>query len=139
MSKRSRNVGMGVLLAGLAGYAIGVLTAPKSGKETRADIKNKARKAQIEAEKKLKQLNSELTELIDKGKQRAKTVSASTKDELNDALKKAQKAKSKAREMLSAIHEGDADDEDLKVAVKDINSALQHLKKYVRKDVKAAK
>lgn len=38
-----------------AGFAAGILTAPKSGKETRADIKKKAGELKVETDKKTKQ------------------------------------------------------------------------------------
>jgi gas vesicle protein len=133
---RGRNLALGTILVGLAGYVVGILTAPKSGKETRRDIQRKAAQAKSQAEKKLKSMHSELSELIAAGKKKAKDAKATVKDDLNDALAKAQAAKDKAREMLSAIHEGDADDEDLKQAIKDISEAVQHLKKFITKDAK---
>jgi hypothetical protein len=54
------------------------------------------------------------------------------KREWKEALSKAEDAKAKAREMLSAIHEGDADDHDLDQAIKDIKSSIAHLKKYLK-------
>jgi gas vesicle protein len=131
-----RNIAIGALLVGVAGYVAGILTAPKSGKETRKDIQKKAVQAKSQAEKKLKALHSELGELIVKGKSKAKDAKSTAKQELESALQKAQTAKDKAREMLSAIHEGGADDKDLQQAIKEVNSAVEHLKKFVAKDVK---
>ena len=47
---------LGVAFAALAGAAAGVLAAPKSGKETRADIKKKADKVKAGANKKAKEV-----------------------------------------------------------------------------------
>lgn len=137
MGKRNRNVALGTLLIGLAGYAAGLLTAPKSGKETRKDLQKKAAKAKSDAEKKLKSLHSELNELIIDGRAKVGNVKTKTKLELTDALDKAQLAREKVREILSAVHEGDADDRDLQKAVKEVNKAIEHLKKYVGKDAPA--
>lgn len=134
-----RNVAIGAALAAGAGYVAGILTAPKSGKETRKDIQKTAIKAKSEAEKRLKILHSELNDLIAKAKVTVKNVSEGKKDDLTEAIAKAVAAKEKAREVLSALHEGDADDKDLKKAMADVSSAVEHLKKYVGKDVKAAK
>jgi len=139
MGKQGRNVAIGTLLAAGAGYVAGILTAPKSGKETRKDIQRTALKKKAEAEKTLKNLHSELTELIHHGKAMAKDVKDTAKNELVEALGKAQSAKEKAREILSAVHEGDADDKDLQKAVAEAKSAADHLKKYVKKtNAKAA-
>lgn len=133
MRKRSTNLAMGaVFLAGL-GYAAGVLTAPKSGKETRKDIQRAALRAKGEAEARLKELNVELGDLIDQGKHKAKDVKDSAKVEFVDMLGHAQHARQKAREILSALHEGDAEDKDLKRAINEVNTAIDHLKTYLKK------
>lgn len=134
MGKKSRNVAFGTLLIGLTGYAVGLLTAPKSGKETRRDLQRKAARAKAEAEKKLKSLHSELNELIIAGRAKVGNAKAKVRMEYADALDKAQVAKEKAREILSAVHEGDADDKDLQKAIKEVNSAITHLRKYVNKN-----
>ena len=133
-TKNNRNVALGTLLIALLGYVAGLLTAPKSGKETRKDIQKKATQAKLDAEKKLKVLHSELNELIASGKKKAKTATNTVKGDLAVALDKAQLAKEKARDILSAVHEGDAEDKDLQKAIKEVNSAIDHLKKYVSKD-----
>lgn len=134
MGKDGRKFAFTALLLGIIGYVTGILTAPKSGKETRKDIQNKAIKAKTEAEKKLKTLHSELSSLIETGTSKAKIAKKSAQTGLSNALDKATRAKEKAREVLSAVHEGDADDKDLQKAIDDVNSAIDHLKKYVSKD-----
>ncbi len=134
-----RNFALGAVIAGAAGYLAGILTAPKSGKETRKDIQTTALKAKREAENKLKELHAELDKLISLGKAKAKTAKTTGKKDLDAAIKKAQAAKDKAREMLSAIHEGDADDEDLKSAINDVKSSIDHLGKFLKKNAEAKK
>lgn len=135
MSKNNRKVAVGAVIAAAAGYVAGILTAPKSGKETRKDIQTATLKAKSEAEKKLKELHSELGDLIDQGKSKAKDVQTTAKVELADALTKAQHVKDKAKNVLSAVHEGDAADTDLKKAVHDAKTAVEHLKTYLKKDI----
>lgn len=137
MSKKGRNVALGTVIAAGLGYAAGILTAPKSGRETRKGIQNAAIKAKTEAEKTLKGLHSELGDLIDNGKHKAKNLKDAAKTELVEALAKAQFTKEKAREVLSALHEGDADDKDLKKAITEVKKAIEHLKKYAGKEIKA--
>lgn len=133
MSKDAgKKIALGALLAGTIGYLAGVLTAPKSGKETRQDIKDSALKTKRDAEKKLKEVHSQLhSMLIDLRKQGSK-LTGKAKTELENALDSATVAKEKVREVLSALHDGDADDPDLKKALKDAKSALKNLEKYVK-------
>ncbi len=125
---------IGAAIAGLAGYVAGILTAPKSGKETRQDVKKAAVKAKTEAEKRLKSLHSELNDLIGQAKQQATKLKKSAGKEFAVALEKAQKAKQKTREILSALHEGDADDKDLKTALSEAKKAASHLKTFLSKN-----
>jgi gas vesicle protein len=114
----------------------GLLTAPKSGKETRKDIHDTAIKAKLESEKRLKALHSDLDKLIARGKKTAETLKDTSKKELTAALEAAGVAKEKVREVLSAVHEGGSDDKDLQKAIKEANKAIDHLKQYLNKDTK---
>lgn len=128
-----KKAAMGALIAGAVGYGIGVLTAPKSGKETRKDIKNAASKAKSEAEKKLKELHSELnTKLTDVRAATGKATGAA-RTEVDKAIEKATAAKEKVRDVLSSLHEGDAEDPDLQKALKDAKDALKNLEKFAKK------
>lgn len=136
MRKRDRNVAIGtVLVAGLA-YVAGILTAPKSGKETRKDIQKAAIKAKAQAEIKLKELHSELNDLIDTAKSAAKSAQFKAQEGYTEALKRAEVAKTRAKEILSSLHEGDTSDEDLQSAIAEVKSAAKHLKKYLKNEAK---
>lgn len=128
-----KKIALGGVFAAVAGYVAGLLTAPKSGKETREDIKETATKTVSEAEKELKKLHTELGKIIDEAKGRGDKVGDKTQKELTDLLDKAKDTKEKAREMLSAIHEGDADDKDLNKAIKDANKAIDHIRVFLKK------
>ena len=134
MRKRSTNIAAGAVVLAGAAYLAGILTAPKSGKETRKDIQRAALKAKTETEKKLKTLHSELGNLIDDGKHRARDASDTAKAGYADALARAQFAKEKARQLLSTLHEGDATDEDLKKAINEVTKAIDHLKTFLSKE-----
>ena len=134
MKDKTKKFALGAAIAGAVGYITGLLTAPKSGKETRKDIKDAASKARSDAEKQLKTLHSELDQLIGQGKTKVGSLGAKAKDELNAALKGAQTAKDKARNILSALHEGAAEDKDLDKAINEVKKSLGHLKKYISKD-----
>lgn len=133
MKKSTKRLATSTVIALAAGYVAGILTAPKSGKETRQDIKNSANKAINEAEKRLKRLHTELADLLGQAKAKLKTSSGKAREQLEAAIQSAQVAKEKAREILSAVHEGDPADKDLQKAINEANKAVEHLKVYLRK------
>lgn len=133
MNKETKRFALGAIVAGAAGYLAGILTAPKSGKETREDVKNTAVKAKREAEKELKVLHSEAVKHIEKAKQFGHKLKEEHRPEFEKAVNGVMTAKEKAREMLTALHDGDAEDKDLKKAIKDVNDAIAHLKTYLEK------
>lgn len=125
---------LGAVFAAVAGYLAGILTAPKSGKETRQDIKDKAEQSVAEAEKQLKKLHTQMADLIAEGKEKATTLKGVAQKDLQIAIDKAAVVKEKAREMLSTLHEGNtAEDKDLRKAIDEANQAINHLKAYLKK------
>lgn len=134
MNKQTKNFTIAALVMGAVGYITGILTAPKSGKETRKDIKNTALKVKIELEKKLKDVYSELNDALEGARFKAAQSTGRLKEELNDAIKSAQETKDKIRQVLSALHEGSAEDAELNIAVLEAKDAVRRLKKYLGKD-----
>ncbi len=134
MSKSStgKKIAIGAAVAGVAGYLAGILTAPKSGKETRQDIKRTANSVKIEAEKKLKELSVELNILITKGQVLAKREGAKAKAGLDAAVQQAQVAQQKVKEVISALKSGETDEPELKQAIADAKKARDNLVKYFK-------
>lgn len=126
-----KKVAIGAAISAAVGYLAGILTAPKSGKETRQAIKDKAQETYVAAEKELKKLHTELTDTIDEVSNRI--TSFRNSKEVSSALDKGRDAKQKAREVLSAMHDGEADDKDLKGAINDATKAIEHLRDFLRK------
>lgn len=135
MGKKRNRLAIGVALAAGVGYVAGILTAPKSGKQTRKDIKTAAIKSRNEIEAKLKTLHSELGSQIKHVEKAITSAKGHAEAEMKEAVKKAMFAKEKAREVLSALHEGEAEDVDLDNAMKEIKTALTDLKKFVSKSL----
>jgi gas vesicle protein len=136
MSRKGSNVkgiAIGGMIAATAGYIAGLLTAPKSGKETRGDIKKATNESIAQAEKELKRLHTELGKVIDEARIKGDKLGAKAKNDLAELVDKAKDSKEKAREVISAVHEGDAEDIDLKKAVKEANVALEHLREFLKK------
>src|SRR5687767_3218278 len=134
MDKRTKRWALGALIAAAAGYIAGLLTAPKSGKETREDIKEGVEHGMAEAEKRLKQLHTQMADTIGLAKEKAETLKGAAKNDLQGAIDKTTVVKEKARELLSALHEGGAEDKDLQKAINDANKAIEHLKTYLKKN-----
>lgn len=134
MAKESngKKVALGAAVAAVAGFVAGILSAPKSGKETRVDIKNAAVKAKSEAEKNLKAIHSELNDVLTDVKTKGEELSGKAKIEFEDIVVKARNAKEKVRDVLSGLHDGDADDPDLKKALQDAKDALKSLEKFIK-------
>lgn len=130
MKKPYKKLAVGTLFAAAAGYVAGILTAPKSGAETREELKTNWQNG----EKQLKELHTELNDLLDEAKDKSLKLKGDAEVKYKEALDAAKKAKEKARELLSSIHEGDTEDKDLKSAIDDAKKALDHLKDYFKKD-----
>lgn len=126
-----KKIAIGAAISAAVGYVAGILTAPKSGKETRKDIKDKAVETYAMAEKELKKLHTELTDVIDEVNDRITSFRSSK--EVMGALDKGREAKQKAREVLSTLHDGDTDDKDLKSAIADATKSIEHLRNFLRK------
>jgi gas vesicle protein len=132
MAKRS-NFALGAIIAAGAGYVAGLLTAPKSGARTRKDLGKKANKAKIQSEKQLKKLHSDLKDMIADGDVQVGKAKTKANQELAKALAKAKKSKEKARQLLSALHDGDVADPDLKKVLAEARKAREDLKKFLKK------
>lgn len=134
MIKR-RSIAIGTLIVAGAGYIAGLLTAPKSGRDTRRDIQNAAVNIKSDAERKLKQAHSELNKLQADAANLVNKSKAKANDEFSEARANAEKVAKKARILLSAVHEGEAEDQDLQKAINDVKKATTHLRKFVTKKV----
>lgn len=137
MSKNSGKFTIGALFAAAVGYLAGILTAPKSGKDTREDIHKTAVKAKKDAEKTLKGLHKDLDDMLDQATKHAKTAKKTSQDELTKLVEKAKGAKQKAKETITNIHEGEVEkDEDLGAAIEEVTDAIEHLRSYLGKKTK---
>ena len=127
-----RNFAIGAVVAGAVGYLAGILTAPKSGKETRDDIADKAGDIKDTAEAELASLQNELKELIAKTKDQTVALSGKAREEFNEAIVKAKDAQNKAANVLKAVKAGQAEDPELNKAIKQAKQATKNLARYLK-------
>lgn len=128
-----RNLGIFAVFAALAGFIAGILTAPKSGKETREDIKDTANRVVSEAEKQLKKLHTEMNVVLMDARELLQGKSGKAKQDLASAVGAAKEKQGKVKEILSSLRDGGAaDDPELAKAMKEAKAALSHLKKFLK-------
>jgi len=129
----AKKIAVGSAIAGAAGYLAGILTAPKSGKDTRKDIVDKAGDIKDNSEDQLMQLNDELKRLIKDTKVKTVAMSSTARAELNEAVIKAKDAQNKSAQVLKAVKSGEASDPDLNKAVNQARLAAKNLGKFFKK------
>src|SRR3990172_768897 len=91
-----RKIALGAFFGAIAGFVTGILTAPKSGKETRADIAEKVSEVKQEGVEQLQNLHDELDELVQSAKDKTLALSAKAREQFNEAMIKAKDARAKA-------------------------------------------
>lgn len=128
----SRKLAIGAALAGAVGYVTGILTAPKSGRETREDIADKAEDIKESAEEQLQIAHDELNELIQAAKSKSVALGSRAREEFNEAVVRAKDAQNKAAHVLKAVKAGEADDPALNKAIKQAKQAQKNLGKFLK-------
>jgi gas vesicle protein len=131
-NKAGGKLALGALIGGLAGYLTGVLTAPKSGKQTRTDIANKAEAVKDGAESQLQDAVDELNGTMADLKSKTLALSAKAREEYDETLIKAKDAQNKAAQVLKAVKAGEASDPELNKAVKQARQAAKNLARYLK-------
>jgi len=93
----------GAVIGAVAGFAAGILLAPKSGKETRSDIKKTGIKYKSASEKKLKALKADMSKKATAAKNKAKRLKGHARDEMTELAEAADIMKIKIDEALDEI------------------------------------
>jgi gas vesicle protein len=130
--KTGRKVAVGAVVAGIGGFVAGILTAPKSGKETRAELAEQASAVKNDAEIELAVAQRELGIVIKDAQAKTANLGAKAKEELNEALIRAKDAQSKAVIVMKAFKAGQAEDPELNKAVKQAKQAQKNLGKFLK-------
>ncbi len=127
-----RKLAIGAAIAGAVGYVTGILTAPKSGKETREDIADKAGELKEGGQEQLQNVHDELNELIKTAKNKSVALGSKARVEFNETVVRAKDAQNKASHVLKALRAGQADDPMLNKAIKQAKQAQKNLSKFLK-------
>ncbi len=96
---------IGFLAGGAVGAIVALLYAPKSGKELRADIKEKAGEFADNAEEALQQAKNRAGDIVSEAKRRSETLLNEAKKKADTLLQDADKVLSDARTKVAPIVE----------------------------------
>lgn len=128
-----KSIAIGASIAAAAGYIAGILTAPKSGKQTRQDIQAAAHKGVKEAEADVKKLQAELEDIAKEAKKRGGELGDKAGKELQELVAKAKVAKDKTTTLIIAVKNGEAEDAELQKALTQAHNAVKNIRKYLSK------
>lgn len=91
---------LGALFGAAAGFVAGILTAPKSGKETRADLKVKADEAKKKADKMVADAKVKGEHMYGNVRSKADTAVKDAKETMSDYADRVKRAAVSAKEEL---------------------------------------
>ena len=131
--KTAKRLAIGAAVAGAAGFVAGILSAPKSGKETRQELRKATGKNASDVENQLHILQNELGDLVTEAKGRGDDLGSKAQKELRKLVDGARDTKDKAATVLSAVQKGKASDKDLNKAIADAKHTIDHIKDYLKK------
>src|SRR5690606_7349801 len=98
-----KNLLIGFLAGGAIGALLGLLFAPKSGRELREDIKNKSDEYLNEADRYITDARLKAKDLINEGKRKSEKLIADAKAKSEELLKDAEKIFNDAKLKASEI------------------------------------
>ena len=101
MSKGSK-FALGALVGAAAGVVAGMLTAPKSGKETRTDLKRKADELKSDTSAATEKAKARTAKTAEEVRQRADHVSDSAKSTVKDYRGRVERAAASAKKEFNA-------------------------------------
>ncbi len=130
--KTGRKVAIGALAAGVGGYLAGILTAPKSGKETREELADKAVEVKEDAAHQLQVAGDELAVVVKEAQAKTVTLGSQAREEFNEALIRAKDSQNKVKTALKALKAGQAEDPELNKAIKQAKLAKKNLSKFFK-------
>lgn len=132
MYKRIRNLYIVTLVVGAIAYFLGLLTAPKSGKELRREIESTGHKNLIALEKQLKAQFSDLSLQLHELESKLDDSSIIVTKDINKSIAQINNLLNRSKLLLSALHDGSVDDDELIKVINEIKSLKSSVKKYFK-------
>ncbi len=134
MSKdKNKGIAIGAAIGAVAGVVTGILFAPKSGKETRQDIKDTSKKVIEKLLAESHKLHDELSELIKKAELKAKDAGSSVSEKAKVVIDQAKHTRDSLKELAISIKKGEAEDKDLDKAIQKAKEAKEALATFLKK------
>ena len=131
--KEKKGLAIGAVFGAIVGVVAGILFAPKSGKETRKDIKTATDKTLNKAKEEAEKLHEEVTELLQKVESKLKDVKGSASQTAKEHFDDGKKTVSNLSTAIKSFKSGVADDKDLKVAIQKAHESKTALKEFLKK------
>lgn len=134
----------GTIFGALVGMVAGVLLAPKSGKETREDLKRKAQSTYQDVNDQLRKLSDEVSGRVDTLKAAAKDLQGEAKEESQELIRRAEVLKQDLRVSASNLAKSgaqakDAAMKDVKVLLAEGSDVMKELERVTRRLAGSAK
>ncbi|MDB5164174.1 MAG: YtxH-like protein [Candidatus Saccharibacteria bacterium] len=98
--KQGANMVAVTLMAAAAGAGVALLTAPRSGRETRARLKSQAAQAKLKAKQRADSLKHVMDQKISRGKEMKEAVTQSYKDTKANLANDAQDSKEQIKSSI---------------------------------------
>jgi len=131
--QEKKGLALGAVFGAIVGVIAGILFAPKSGKETRKDIKVATEKTINKAKEEAEKLHDEVAELIEKIESKVSELKGKTSESTKEHIKEGKKAVTNLSTAIKSFKAGSADDKDLGTAIKKAKESKEALKAFLKK------
>ncbi|HEY2004423.1 MAG TPA: YtxH domain-containing protein [Candidatus Saccharimonadia bacterium] len=118
----ARSFWKGTLIGAVMGAVAGILLAPKSGKETREDIKRNVKGTYLDFQNRLESMSDEMTGRVENLKAAAKDLKGEAREESQELIRRAEVLKQDLRISANNLAKSGAQTKD--VAVKQVKQLL---------------
>ena len=132
-SKSFAKVALGAAIAGAVGYVVGVRSAPRSGDKTRKLRRNVGSNLESNLEDRLGALYIELSELISSVLGEEEKLDRRQREKFELSLATAKHSKDKIAMVLKAVKDGESNDRDLSISIKEAQKAIEHARSFLLK------
>lgn len=131
--QEKKGLALGAVFGAIVGVIAGILFAPKSGKETRKDIRVATEKTIDKVKAEAEKLHGELSELLDKMESKVKEVKGKTSQVAKEHIEDGKKTVVNLSTAIRSFKSGSSDDKDLKNAIQKAHESKTALKAFLKK------